>query len=57
MYLNSQYIQHGMDRKNFNYTFVNSISASVTEIALSVSFIDVNATYFLPRVRYASRTF
>jgi hypothetical protein len=43
--------------KNFTYNFATSISASVTEIALSLSFIDVNATYFLPRVRYASCTF
>jgi hypothetical protein len=57
MYLNSQYIQHGMDKKNFTYTFVTSICASITEIALSLSFIDVNATYFLLHVFYASRTF
>jgi len=43
--------------KNFTYTLVTSISASVIEIALSLSSSDVNTTYFLPRVRYASLTF
>jgi hypothetical protein len=48
MYPNSQYIQHGMDMENFTYPFATSTTASVIEIVLSLSFIDVNATYSSP---------